>query len=288
MRISPVVATYSIVGRDPLTGEVGVAVQSKFLSVGSVVPWCAADAGAIATQAWANTSFGPSGLAYLRQGLSARETLDRLTAADEGREHRQVGIVDRNGGSATYSGQSCMHWAGGLNGENYAAQGNILVDARTVRAMVDSFLRADGDLAHRLSEALDAGQAAGGDSRGRQSAALYIARERGGYMEMSDRYIDLRVDDHTDPTKELKRLLGLWRLYFEKPAPESLLPLEGPVIREVTEYLSRLGFLVHGGDFAGAWRTFVGRENFEERDVRPGFIDPMLLDWLRQRVESEG
>lgn len=283
----PLVATFSIVGRDPETGEMGIAVQSKFLSVGSVVCWAAADAGAVATQSWANTAYGPTGLDYLRQGLTAEEALARLIQEDPlGGRQRQVGIVDRVGRSATHTGTDCLFWAGGLSGPDYAAQGNILVGEETVQAMADTFKRTPGDLAHRLAEALGAGQEAGGDSRGRQSAALCIVREKGGYGGLNDRYIDLRVDDHREPIQELKRLLGLWRLYFKKPKPGTLLKLEGPVIREVTEYLSLLGYLKHGGDFAEAWRRFVGTENFEERDVEPGCIDPLLLEWLRARVES--
>lgn len=283
----PVVATFSIVGRDPETGEMGIAVQSKFLSVGSVVCWAAADTGAIATQSFANTAYGPTGLQYLHQGLSAEETLDRLVREDPGGgQLRQVGIVDRSGGSATHTGSDCLVWAGGVCGPNYAAQGNILVGEETVQAMAETFQRCEGDLAHRLMEALDAGQAAGGDSRGRQSAALLVVKEKGGYGGLNDRYIDLRVDDHPEPIQELKRLLGLWRLYFEKPKPGTLLKLEGPVIREVTEYLSLLGYLKHGGNFAEAWRRFVGSENFEERDVEPGSIDPAILEWLRAKVGS--
>lgn len=280
----PVVATFSIVGRDGQTGELGVAVQSKFLSVGSVVPWAAADAGAIATQSWANTGFGPQGLVLLRQGLSAQEVLDRLISDDAGRNTRQVGIVDLHGGSATYTGRDCLHWAGGTTGPDFAAQGNILVGEETVRAMAETFQDTAGDLAHRLVEALEAGQGAGGDSRGRQSAALTVVKARGGYGGRSDRYIDLRVDDHNEPIHELRRLLGLWRLYFEKPADHSLLELTGPLLAEVSHYLAHFGYLGPGVAFPAAWRRFVGTENFEERDVRAGYIDPALLDWLRERA----
>ncbi|MGE5676352.1 MAG: DUF1028 domain-containing protein [Mycobacterium leprae] len=278
-----IVATFSIVARDPETGDLGVAVQSKFLSVGAVVPWVAADAGAIATQALANTGFGPAGLELLRQGLSAQAALDRLLADDPGREHRQVGMVDRQGGSATFTGSACMNWAGGIAGPGFAAQGNILVSKATVTALAETFQATRGDLAHRLCEALDAGQAAGGDSRGRQSAALYIAREKGGYGGQSDRYIDLRVDDHPQPITELKRLLGLWRLYFEKPAAESLLKLEGDLLTEVSGHLRRLGYLTAETAFEPAWARFIGTENFEERDIRPGQIDPAILEWLRRK-----
>ncbi len=279
----PVVATFSIVGRDPVTGEIGIAVQSKFLSVGSVVPWAAADAGAIATQSYANTSFGSSGLELLRQGLSAEETLARLLENDPGREQRQVGIVDREGRSATFTGRDCLHWAGGLTGPNFAAQGNILVSAETVEAMARTFQETSGDLAHRLTEALDAGQQAGGDSRGRQSAALYIVKVAGGYGGLNDRYIDLRVDDHPEPILELKRILGIWRMLFEKPDPGSMLKLEGDLLAEVSNYLTQMNYLDEGVTFDDAWRRFVGTENFEERDIRQGYIDPAILEWLRKR-----
>ncbi len=279
----PVVATFSIVGRDPVTGEMGIAVQSKFLSVGSVVPWAAADAGAIATQSYANTSFGSSGLELLRQGLSAEETLARLLENDPGREQRQVGIVDREGRSATFTGRDCLHWAGGLTGPNFAAQGNILVSAETVEAMARTFQETSGDLAHRLTEALDAGQQAGGDSRGRQSAALYIVKVAGGYGGLNDRYIDLRVDDHPEPILELKRILGIWRMLFEKPDPGSMLKLEGDLLAEVSNYLTQMNYLDQGVTFDDAWRRFVGTENFEERDIRQGYIDPAILEWLRKR-----
>jgi len=207
------IATFSIVGFDPETGELGVAVASKFLAVGSVVPWVEAGAGAIATQAYANTTFGPEGLALLRAGLSAQATLDSLVAMDEGREERQVGIVDARGGSATYTGTGCIAWAGGRKGENYACQGNILVDENTVAAMAGTFEETTGPLATRLLRALKAGEDAGGDSRGKQSAAIYVAKEGGGYQGMNDRYIDLRVDDHDDPITELQRLLSIHLAY---------------------------------------------------------------------------
>lgn len=280
----PVVATFSIVGRDGQTGELGIAVQSKFLSVGSVVPWAAADAGAIATQSWANTGFGPQGLDLLRQGHSAQAVVDKLIADDAGRNTRQIGIVDLHGGSATYTGRDCLHWAGGTTGPNFAAQGNILVGEETVLAMAETFQNTAGDLAHRLVEALDAGQTAGGDSRGRQSSALYVVKAKGGYGGLSDRYIDLRVDDHNEPIQELKRLLALWRLYFEKPVEHRLLELTGPLLAEVSGYLAQSGYLGPGVEFPAAWRRFVGTENFEERDVRTGFIDPAILDWLRART----
>lgn len=207
------IATFSIAGYDSATGEIGVAVASKFLAVGSVVPWVRAGVGAIATQAHANTTYGPDGLALLKKGLGAQAVLDSLIAMDEGRDERQAGIVDAGGGSATYTGKGCMAWAGGRAGENYACQGNILVDENTVNAMARTFEETTGPLATRLLRALRAGEDAGGDSRGKQSAAIYIAKEGGGYQGLNDRYIDLRVDDHENPITELQRLLSIQLAY---------------------------------------------------------------------------
>ena len=235
------VSTFSIVGRDAQTGDLGIAVQSRFLAVGAVVPWLKAGVGAVATQAWANTSYGPRGLALLEAGHSAEEALATLTAADEMAEHRQAGIVDAQGRSATHTGASCYSWAGGIAGPNFAAQGNILVSAATVQALAATFQATEGPLWRRLLAALAAGQAAGGDSRGMQSAALVVVREAGGYGGLNDRFIDLRVDDHTGPIEEMGRLLDMHELYFFKPAPEDLLPLDATLTSEVQTLLTRSG-----------------------------------------------
>jgi uncharacterized Ntn-hydrolase superfamily protein len=205
----PVVATYSIVGFDPETGDLGIAVQSKFFAVGAVVPWARAGVGAVATQASANTSFGPRGLDLLAEGNAPREVLEKLLASDPDSTRRQVGIVDAKGRSAGFTGGECMAWAGGMAGQNYAAQGNILVGEATVRALAETFQSAKGPLADRLVAALAAGQAAGGDARGMESAALLVVRAGGGYGGYNDRYIDLRVDDAVDPIAELQRLLKI-------------------------------------------------------------------------------
>jgi uncharacterized Ntn-hydrolase superfamily protein len=202
------VSTFSIVARDAETGEMGVAVASRFLAVGSVVPWAAAGNGAVATQAWANPAFGPGGLALLELGLPAEEVVGALVRSDEARERRQVGIVDRGGGVAAWTGSKCLTWAGDLQGEEWTAQGNILAGPEVLEAMGKAFDAARGELAERLMESLAAGEAAGGDRRGRQSAAILVVREGAGYGG-TDRYVDLRVDDHRDPVKELRRLLGL-------------------------------------------------------------------------------
>ena len=206
--LSPV-ATFSVVGYDPETGALGIAVQSKFFAVGSVVPWAEAGVGAIATQSWANTTYGPKGLKLLKSGLSAEQALQRLIADDPGRATRQVGIVDAKGNVANYTGDECNAWAGAVSGEHYTAQGNILAGGDVVKAMGKAYAETDGELADKLMAALFAGQAAGGDTRGQQSAALLVVQENGGYGGFNDRYIDLRVDDAEQPIEELQRLLEI-------------------------------------------------------------------------------
>lgn len=226
-------STFSIAAADPATGEVGVAVASRFFAVGTVVPWAKAGVGAVATQASANTSFGPNGLDLMARGLSAEEALKVLLRGDEGRDRRQVGLVSASGDSATYSGPGCNPWAGGRRGPGYAVQGNILTGEAVVAAMEKSFLASAGKpLAERLLAALSAGDAAGGDSRGRQSAALLVCRAKGGYNGFTDRAVDVRVDDHPDPFRELTRLVGMavvndlwnrgWTGFMEKRFAEAL------------------------------------------------------------------
>jgi uncharacterized Ntn-hydrolase superfamily protein len=211
----PHISTYSIVACDLDAGQWGVAVQSKFLAVGSVVPWAEPAVGAIATQAFANPRYGPEGLALLRDGASAEEVVEHLTAADDGRDQRQLGVVDGEGRAATFTGGECNAWAGGRTGSGYAAQGNILVSAATVDALAETFdMTAGRPLAARLLDCLDAGQAAGGDSRGQQSAALLVVERDGGYAGLSDAVFDLRVDDHERPLEELRRLYDLHREVF--------------------------------------------------------------------------
>jgi uncharacterized Ntn-hydrolase superfamily protein len=214
---NPVVATFSIVARDPATGELGIAVQSKFVAVGSVVPWAKAGVGAIATQSWANTRYGPIGLKLLERGVSPEKVIEIMTEADGNRENRQVGIVSVDGNASTFTGKKCLSWAGGTTGKNYAAQGNILTGPEVVDAMADTFEKTEGELAERLIAALRAGQKAGGDQRGRQSAALLIVREGWGYSGLNDRYRDLRVDDHPHPIEELERVLRIHKKIFPSP-----------------------------------------------------------------------
>jgi uncharacterized Ntn-hydrolase superfamily protein len=283
------VATFSIVGCDVSVGEIGVAVQSKFLAVGAVVPWAQAGVGAVATQALANTSYGPAGLRYLAAGLSPQDALDRLTGADPEALHRQVGIVDAQGRSATYTGSGCIPWAGGRAGACYAAQGNILVGGATVDAMAATFEATGGTLAERLLAALAAGQEAGGDRRGMQSAALLAVRERGGYGGHNDRYLDLRVDDHPSPIAELQRLYTLHTLYFPPAGPRELVPIERPLARELQELLARTGDYraapsdVFDAATRAALDAYMSRENLEERAADGEVIDAEVLRYMRRR-----
>jgi uncharacterized Ntn-hydrolase superfamily protein len=284
--------TFSIVARDLQQGEWGIAVQSKFLAVGAVVPWARAGVGAIATQSWANTSYGPRGLALLASGLSAQETLDRLIQEDEGRADRQVGIIGINGAPATYTGEQCFPWAGGRVGEHYTCQGNILVGEDTVQAMARTFEETAGRLYDRLLAALAAGQAAGGDSRGQQSAALLVVREQGGYGGFNDRFIDLRVDDHPRPIDELKRILQLHKLYLFPTNPEDILIIDQALAAELQTLLTVTG------DFQGtpsgtydtvthdAFRRFSGRENLEERWFEDARIDRVVLEFMRDKIKE--
>jgi uncharacterized Ntn-hydrolase superfamily protein len=271
----PLVATYSIVACDLEARQWGVAVQSKFLAVGSVVPWAEPEVGAIATQAYANPSYGPSGLALLRDGLSASEVVERLTAEDEGRGERQLGVVDAHGAGASWTGPECNDWAGGRTGPGYAAQGNILVGEETVAALAHTFEeRARLPLAQRLIECLAAAQAAGGDRRGQQSASVLAVERAGGYAGLSDVLVDLRVDDHERPIQELRRIYELHRRLFGASPREDWLPLESELRAEVDERLARLGY-----DTLDAW---AGVENLEERVDGEDAIDPVVLDALRE------
>ncbi|GAB3828772.1 DUF1028 domain-containing protein [Kribbella italica] len=268
--------TFSIVAYDVKSASWGVAVASKFLAVGAVVPWGRAGAGAVATQAAANLSYGPEGLDLLAEGLPAADVIERLTAADDGRDSRQVGVVDAAGRGATYTGPECMDWAGGLAGDGFAMQGNILAGPGVVPAMAEAWRdRADEPFAHRLLQSLTAGDQTGGDRRGRQSAALRVWRAGAAYGGQLDLAINLRVDDHRTPVEELGRLLDLHDLYFGTPDPSTLLPLEGALADEVTTLLTRLGH-----ETLDAW---AGTENFEERLV-PGKLDPVVLEQLRNSL----
>jgi uncharacterized Ntn-hydrolase superfamily protein len=278
--------TFSIVGFDPIEKEWGIAVQSKFLGVGAVVPWAKAGAGVVATQSYANTAYGPKALQLMEQGKSAQETLELLVAEDPDREMRQLGLIDASGNSATFTGKACYDWAGGITGSHFAAQGNILVDEKTVQAMAQVFTETNGTLADRLLAALDAGQEAGGDSRGKQSAALYIVKEKGGYGGFNDRYIDLRVDDHPDPIKELIRIYQLQQLYFAPSKPERIAGIEGEVKDDLIHHLTRLSYLSGGipsnEEIFKALTAYIHTENFEMREQSAGFIDLEILEYMKK------
>ena len=307
--------TFSIVALDRATGDLGVAVASRFLAVGSVVPWARAGVGAIATQALANVAYGRDGLEALARGEAAPAVVAALTGADPGRAERQLGIVDARGGAATYTGDDCLPWAGGRVGSGCAAQGNVLVGPAVVDAMLAAFERAAGPLPDRLLTALAAGDGTGGDRRGRQSAALLVVRRDGGYGGADDRWIDLRVDDHPDPVPELVRLLGVWRVLMERPEPEDLVKIDDALAAELRDCLTRLGWSPDGEDaFArrmraamdvvprigeprdagagwgptwdGALLGWMGVENLEERTAASGWIDPVVLGILRAASDA--
>ena len=278
--------TFSIVALDPATGDLGVAVASKFPCVGAVVPWAKAGVGAVATQAWANTAFGPDGLGLMAGGMPAAEALDAVLEGDDGRDERQAGFVDGRGGAATFTGSGCVHWAGGVTDGTVAAQGNILMGEAVVQELVRAFAAVEGDLSDRLLAALLAGDAAGGDRRGKQSAALLVVREGGGYEGRNDRYIDLRVDDHPDAPSELARLFGVW--------DDTMLirndPLLDPTPDLVAEMQRRLaGVGRYDGEVNGAYdaRTraaledWAGWYNLEGRLREDDRLSQHLLNELR-------
>jgi uncharacterized Ntn-hydrolase superfamily protein len=278
--------TFSIVAADPATGDLGVAVASKFPCVGAVVPWARAGAGAVATQSWANTSFGPEGLALMDEGTAAEAALERLLGTDEGRDDRQVGLVDRLGSTASFTGSKCMEWAGGVVGDGFAAQGNILVGEAVVTDMAAAFTDAEGDLSDRLLAALLAGDVAGGDRRGRQSAALLVVREGGGYEGRNDRYIDLRVDDHPDAPSELARLFEVWdRTMLVRNDP--VLEATPELVRDIQRRLSALGRYPGSptGRYDEATRTalgtWAGEYNLEGRLRDDDGISNQLVAELR-------
>jgi uncharacterized Ntn-hydrolase superfamily protein len=277
----PIVATYSIAACDLEAGQWGVATQSKFLAVGSVVPWAEPGVGAIATQAYANPRYGPEGLALLREGLDAQAVVERLTAADDDRDHRQVGVVDGRGGSASFTGSECMDWAGGLTGPGYAAQGNILVGKETVAALAATFVAATGTpLAERLIACLAAAQAAGGDRRGQQSAALLVVERDGGYAKLSDILVDLRVDEHPTPVAELARLCEMHSLLFGQTPKVEWVEVDDALRTELVERLQTLGY---DTELERAFGDWAGTENLEERVDGVERIDPVVLAELRAR-----
>lgn len=280
--------TFSIVARDAESGDLGCAVQSRFLAVGAAVLYARADVGAVATQALANLSYGPRGLDMLEAGATASQALEVLIASDELPHRRQSGIVDARGTTAAHTGDGCTAWAGHISADGFSCQGNMLVSGAVVHAMAEAMTeRSDLALPERLANALLDGQRAGGDARGQQSAALLVVRVRGGYGGGSDRYMDLRVDDHVEPIHELERLVGLHRLYFERPHDEDLLAIGDELRSEIAARLRALKVEAPDAhDPRALWialERWAGRENLEERMVREGSIDRTVLDILRKQ-----
>ena len=286
-----IVNTFSIVGYDPETEELGIAVQSKFLAVGAVVPWAKAKVGAVATQALANLDYGEKGLKLLEEGFSPKEVIEKLRKEDENDQSRQVGIVAADGNSVSFTGSDCYDWAGGITGQNFACQGNILVGEETVKAMASKFKKTEGELAERLVLALEAGQKAGGDKRGRQSAALLVVKENGSYGGYNDRYIDLRVDDHETPIQKLKSLLNTFYLYFGDKEVQKV-ELTEEVIKEIKQYLKDLDLYsgkIDGKNnkkFQDSLETFYHQENFEEREQKEGFFDKDILEYMKKKQNN--
>lgn len=288
------IATFSIIAYDPQREEWGVAVQSKFLAVGAVVSWAQAGAGAVATQSYANLAYGPDGLKLMADGMDADTVIQTLTAPDEDRALRQVGVVDAQGRAAAFTGDGCYDWAGHIVGEGYTCQGNILIPG-TVEAMAQHFEAArgsDGELSDWLVEALVAGQEAGGDSRGRQSAAVLVVREGGGYGGNNDRYLDLRVDDHPEPIRELQRILQLHHLFFQETDPDDLIPLS-TVAADLQRLLQDTGYYEGAltGEFdedtRSALRALVGTENLEERwDGKGDVIDRKVVQFIQEKYAT--
>lgn len=287
-------STFSIVAHDPVRREWGVAVQSRFISVGAVVPWAIAGVGAMAIQANANVRAAPEGLRLLTEGRSATEVLHRVVEHDALRDHRQYGVVDARGHAAAYTGAQCMAWAGHEVGDGFCCQGNILFSEAVVPAMARAYESTPGDLPERLLAALSAGQREGGDRRGMQSAALLVVKPDGGYEKGNDRWIDLRVDDHPSPIEELKRIFKLYDLtLLDREDPATLVDLSGEVARVVQHHLTVLGF--YSGRLTASWddptaaafSKFINENNFENKARTDGKAWPSILDHLQERAKVE-
>jgi uncharacterized Ntn-hydrolase superfamily protein len=286
--------TFSIVASDmdgPLGPEWGVAVASKFLAVGSIVPWARAGAGAVATQALANVSYGPRGIELMGEGRDAKSVLRALVDDDEERAQRQVGFVDARGTPATFTGEECLDWAGGRTGDGFCCQGNVLTGAGVVDGMFDAFVRTQGELVHRLLEALSSGDEAGGDARGKQSAAILVVRAEGGYMGLTDSVVDLRTDDHPEAVTELRRLFSVHQLYFPRPDSLRFVGVDESVASELRALLARVGY--DPGDGSGyddalrqALFDYVGVSNFEERWSDEAQVEIVVLEHLREAARN--
>ena len=282
-------STFSIVARDSSNGDIGIIVQSKFPAVGAVVPWAMAEAGGVATQAWANTSYGPRGLEFLTKGKNASETLKALLKNDDKVEHRQVGIVDAKGLAVSHTGKECMEWAGHIVGDGYACQGNILAGETVIKDMAEAYEKTESDLIDRLFAALNAGQVAGGDRRGMQSAAVLVVRKEGGYEGGNDRYVDVRVDDHPRPIEELERIFALYDMtLLNREDPSRLHHIEGDIALKIQQALVSQGFLeVIEREFSdtatSALREWVNTNNFENKWREDGTIWQSVLDYLLEK-----
>jgi uncharacterized Ntn-hydrolase superfamily protein len=292
---SSVPSTFSIVGFDPKTKDLGVAVQSKFVAVGAVVPFALARIGAVATQSYANTTYGPKALAMLKEGTTPKEVLQRLVKSDKEASKRQAGVVDARGRAAAYTGKECFPWAGHLVGKNYACQGNLLAGEGVVEAMGHAFESTEGDLPIRLLAALGAGQRAGGDRRGQQSAALLVVRDRGGYGGFNDRWIDVRVDDHPRPIEELNRVFDIYDLtLLNREDPKDVLPLRADVVREVQAGLAALGFYrgPKSGKFdaktKAAFEAWASLNNYENKVRSDGKVWGSVFRAFRTEVAAKG
>ncbi|HYY47653.1 MAG TPA: DUF1028 domain-containing protein [Thermoplasmata archaeon] len=281
-------STFSIVAFDPKTKDLGVAVESKFIAVGSVVPFAQAGVGAVATQSYANTSYGPKALSMLKRGVPPKDVVQKLIRADEGAAQRQVGVIDARGRAASYTGKECVAWAGHLVGRNFAAQGNLLAGEEVVKSMGRAFESTDGDLPVKLLAALSGGQRAGGDRRGQQSAAVLVVRKAGGYGGFNDRWIDIRVDDHPEPIEELIRVFDLYDVtLLSREDPKDAVPIEGDVLRELQAGLIGLGFLrgPASGKFDAktreAFEAWASINNFENKVRGDGKIWNSVLRAFR-------
>ncbi|TFG34034.1 DUF1028 domain-containing protein [Candidatus Thorarchaeota archaeon] len=294
MKLTSYPSTFSVAARDITNGDFGIIVQSKFPAVGSVVPWAKAEIGAVATQAWANVSYGPRGLELLESGKSASETLKTLLKEDEGREHRQVGIVDSKGRAIAHTGKECMEWAGHIVGNGFCCQGNILVSQDVVENMAEVYEQTEGDLVDKLFASLNAGQAAGGDRRGMQSASILVVRKAGGYEGGNDRYVDVRVDEHPCPILELERIFKIYDMtLLSRENQSQLKKIEGVISVKIQKALQTLGYLnrIDEGDFPERARmalsTWTNTNNFENKARDDGTIWQSVLDYLLEQASKK-
>lgn len=286
--------TFSIVAYDPKNDEWGVAVQSKFVAVGAIVPFAKAGVGAIATQAYSNTSYGPKGLSLLKKGFTAEETIQKLIEYDDLKEQRQVGIVDSYGNTASFTGKECFNWAGHIVGKNYACQGNILASKKVVSSMSNAFLDTEGDLIEKLFATLEAGQKQGGDKRGRESAAILIVKEKGAYDGGTDRYIDIRVDEHPNPIHELRKIFEIYDMcLLQRDDPNDIIKLEGEVLKIVKERLKGDGFFE--GEITGdydnktnkALKNWLHTNNFEVKEREDNYMWGSVYRFILELKEKK-